>query len=248
MSNLNSLEDKVEYIVGKLTGYQNMFSAFDVTKILRLFGETVRHSSKVRPIVHRLFDEDDMGIYHRDLHYVHGIGGINVFHPPFEDYTNYDPHWIENYGDTADFKAQFDLLDQDSSSSTPSSHITSKTASSVKSFPVPNQVVNKDGSITVRCTNDRRLNIPSKLLSKIGLTDKVVLAETTICPGGGKPSHGILIKGGNTSDNTTGKKLRVDREHRIRINPTFLKSVFGESYPDSFVLINDTSHIYVYEA
>jgi len=86
------VRDEVKQYVKALVDEGKMFTAFDVTKLLRQNGHVVRHSD-IRADVYAEYSNGDMGLdYVKTRHEIdNGVWAI-VFHEYRDDYTQYDPN------------------------------------------------------------------------------------------------------------------------------------------------------------
>jgi hypothetical protein len=89
-----TMTQKVEDLVIDLTDDNKIFTAFDVTKLLRNDGDKVRHS-EVRDVVHNLFNDNAFPTYYTKTStcIAPGIYAV-VFYPDYEDINQYDPNGI----------------------------------------------------------------------------------------------------------------------------------------------------------
>ena len=92
-------------VVDELTENKDLFTAYDVTTLLRARGVKVRHQGNggVRDFVHDLFTRDDhvFADYNRDLQTLPGGTSVFVFCPYNDDPDNYDPNQHRNTNSTS---------------------------------------------------------------------------------------------------------------------------------------------------
>jgi len=245
------MKAKVVQVINNLVKNKVSFTAYDITKILRLAGESVRHRH-VRPLVHEAFTNDDMGIYHRTLCTLPGIGSVNVFHQPYSDPDNYLSEWVED--ENSNISVFFP--DVDTSSSSIISAMTDDDDDDDDDVSQPNYDEQKvkirsiclDPNVaphrTFHTTKDGRLNIPSCVCKAVGFGSEVRVGQTTVLTPNGEMVDGLAIQP-PSSANSNNKCLHVDTDQRIRINPRTLNATFDDG--NEYKITYDNNSVYIYQ-
>lgn len=193
-----SLANEVKNTVNEFVNNKKMFTAFDVTTAIRLrnSGERISHRD-VRVFVHRMFDNNEMGIYDRTNGQIGSSVSPFVFHLSHEDVSEYDPDWVQSYVGNSNNSTAVQTASQQSNSQ-----------------PC------KKSDKTVYVTNEKRINVPHTMLKDFStgyMTIASVLKD-------GKNVDAILISSVPTS-NLALKKYNVSQTNRIRISEKFLKRI-----------------------
>jgi hypothetical protein len=100
---MTSLANEVEKVVVEMTRNRRIFTAHDITKLLRhrLDGENIRHND-VKKEVHSLYDNDDMGIYMRTQVNMGTRVAPFVYHLSHQDPNqDYSKDWVQTMIDLA---------------------------------------------------------------------------------------------------------------------------------------------------
>jgi len=233
------MKTKVARVVEKLVDENVSFTAYDVTKILRLSGEKIRHG-KVRPLVHAAFENDELGVYRRTLITLPGIGSVNVFHLPYEDPNSYQSDWVDDDSKVSAFFPS--ATDDDDDDDDKNSHDVSSTMVKVRSICLDaNSVLGR----TFRTTKDGRLNIPTRVCEAVGFGHEVRIGKTSVSVApSGKIVDGLAIQP-PTPANYGQKRLVVDTDGRIRINARTLDDIFNDG--NEYKITYDNDSVYVYQ-
>jgi len=203
-----SLSNEVEQVVQDATRNRRLFTAHDVTKLLRdkLDGENIRHND-VKRLVHEMFENDDMGIYTRTQVDVGTRTNPFVYHLNHQDPTvDYDKDWASN-------KIQ--------------------ASQSVTIDPMTGNIIDDDddddgttASVTPHTTVrpvGRRLNAPSPTAGPIPLTNANQLLTTT--------QLRQAVNAGVTANANDGFKTRfVTKDKRLQVPTKMLTSLNGVAY------------------
>ena len=215
---------QVKTVVDEFVSKGFMFTAFDVTNLLRSNGSQVFHS-EVNKAVQEMFRHGEMTDYEKDIVDVGAPVSPFVYYHRNSDVSNYQSDWIDNNPD------QNGMLND----STKDNGISQPTPSSYGVNPTP---ITPTPNVTVKTTKasipkgaynvdkDGRLNIPPTLVNSLGvepwdfvgvMTDskKLVIATETLA---------------NSISSGYYKKYMVNKDGRIRINCSILKTISGHSY------------------
>ena len=96
----NQIEVAARKVVDAMVEASNLFTAFDVTTLLRTKGHNVQHYgiNGVRAFVSNLFDNGDPVLvgYARNLHVIGNDISVLVYHPFNSDVNDYDPDKFVN--------------------------------------------------------------------------------------------------------------------------------------------------------
>jgi hypothetical protein len=211
-----SIRTEVKKVVSELTKYQRLFTAHDVTRILRhqLDGERINHKD-VKVEVHSIFTSDNMGIYDRSPLNVGTAVSPFVYHLSHQDpSTDYNMSWVDSFLNLQQaLSISIDPI-TGAPASTPTP--TAKPLTVVNSQAVANRVANsKDGFKSLKTTSEGRLNIPVNMLDGFG--DKAFVSLSKACSAGQNidalsitakpPATSVVIK---TYDTSNGR-LRISR-------------------------------------
>jgi hypothetical protein len=243
---MTSIRDEVEKSVNDLTKNRRLFTAYDVTQIVRyqLDGERVSHKD-IKKEVHALFDNDEMGIYERTQEDIGNKVPPFVYHLTHQDpSTDYDKNWVGEMIKSAsvinplDGTTSSDGLDFVASSnpaskivtgsrvvppSTPVVSFTPSTPSTPSTVSHAANTYDMDTGFDVQTvTNEKRLNIPSNLLS--GFVHAYVF-ECNVSVDG-QDQKGLKI-----IPNFVGSTVRKYYVHstRLRVSENHLKKISSDS-------------------
>jgi|APSaa5957512576_1039674.scaffolds.fasta_scaffold34382_2 hypothetical protein len=234
---MTSIRDEVTKSVNDLTKNRRLFTAYDVTQIVRyqLDGERVSHKD-VKKEVHALFDNDEMGIYERTQANVGTKVSPFVYHLTHQvPSTDYDKDWVGEMIKSAsdinplDGTSTYDGLDFVASSNSASKVVKGSRVSTPTVSFTPGTVsqdsstYDMDTGFDIKTvTNERRLNIPSTLLS--GFVHAYVF-ECNVSVGG-QDQKGLKIVPNVVG--STGKKYYVFST-RLRVSEKHLKKISNDS-------------------
>lgn len=199
-----TMTQKVKNTVLDLVGRGFMFTAFDVTKVLRNDGDRVRHGD-VNQAIQQMFTDNELGMYTRDTVNVGAPVQPWVYYHPYSDVANYRQDWVEANPDQTGMRhADGSATDDgDSNLSTnavppvgtvahvqaaPSAPVTPSTTPPVA--VAPGVTVGKvDASVTRSMSsanrvylpqNEGRLNIPPVLVRQIAKSGDMIRVDCTI--------------------------------------------------------------------
>ncbi|HUW47688.1 MAG TPA: hypothetical protein VMW36_02965 [Patescibacteria group bacterium] len=248
-----SLSSEVEQVVTDLTRNRRLFSAHDVTKLLRdkLSGERIRHND-VKKEVHSMYDNDDLGIYTRTQVTLNDGSSPFVYHLPHHDpNTDYDSDWAVNQIQGNQPLSVDPMTGAVLNSNTPNPHSFHAVGRQINTpspsttpytgpFTVtPPVSVSSDGFKQRKVTVEGRLQIPSKMLDVLG--DVAYVRVDQVQKQGGTVD--ALIISTNPFNAVTSYSLNSD--NRIRISNKFLSKIGGngtysvKSTKDSVVVVAD---------
>lgn len=228
---MTSIKTEVTDVIQELTRNRKLFTAYDVTCILRdrCDGDKISHSD-VKQEVHAVYDNDQMGIYERTQVNVGTKVSPFVYHLTHQDpNTDYDKDWVDSYLRTN--LGVNPLTGQPTASvspvsvsavrkaQTPIPPNTSKTPQVVNSNKVVSRVATlKDGFKTFGTTKEGRLNIPKSLLKDFGDTIYVSISKI--------PKDGYNVDALSITDQPTHHDIRsynINADGRLRISPRILR-------------------------
>jgi len=205
------IEAAATKIVEALVEDQAMFSAHDITTLLRADGLTVRHTGNgnVRDFVHDLMNHSNpmFADYNRDLN---SDVGAFVYHHYNDDVNDYDSDEHRNATNVATGKAI-----------------------GAPNNVAPNQNANTptvdDGKVAV--DQRGRLCIRAALLRQLGVRPGDLVAIDVDMAG--------IFKNVKSSSNV--RFLTVDKDNCLRLSNSILYKTFGSPTPDRFELIFNTN-------
>lgn len=219
-----SMSTEVTNVVNEFRTNRKLFTAYDVTQILRhrLDGEKISHND-VKNEVHSIFDADLMGIYERTQINVGTKISPFVYHLNHQDpNSDYDKDWVNDYLKNKTVTPNHVVV---------SPSVVSKTVvGNTVQIPIVNSqniVVNRiknlqDGFKTITVTSEGRLNIPVNMLNGIG---RIAYVSISKARKDGSNVDALSI----TSDKVGSiKNYKINSDGRLRISNKFLK-VIGES-------------------
>jgi len=200
-------------VVEELTESNDLFTAYDVTTLLRARGVRVRHTGNggVRDFVHNLFTRDEIVFanYNRDLHTLPDGTSVFVFCPYKDDPDNYDPNQHRNTNST----------------STP--------AVQTPTVPVTATTTVDDGKVG---TDQRgRLCVRADILRKLGVGPGDIVSVNTVM-------HSVVASTLNR-DLVEYRQLVVDKDNCLRLSDRILYKMFGDPTPDLYELTFETNHL-----
>jgi hypothetical protein len=213
------MNTQIEQLVSQLTGNATMFTAFDITMMLRRESPTtnIRHG-EVRDIVHSIYTTNNMDGYIRSLQDVNGNNAY-VYHPYGTNAEDYDAFFL----------------------STKTTHSLTHTPVVVNQMTTNSQVGNKNKPKRARYSIDSvpkdkfgRLRIPASVVRAAGFSPKdkvyVVLDPNLI----------TITSDAHLYGKKNGKKYVVDVYNNIRVH---LRNKFKE---DNFKMVfHPTKQIYI---
>lgn len=234
---MDSIKTEVESLVNELARNRKIFTAYDVTCILRdkFDGEKISHN-EVKKEVHALFESDKMGIYERGQKSLGGKTSPFIYHLNHQNIdTDYDKDWVSGY-----LTPKFDLLGNPVTSSspkikriatpapsvTPTASVTSDPSVTpaiqvVNSNNIANRVQSlSDGFQSVPVTAEGRLCIPTKLLKDISGKAFISIIKTR--------KDGYNVDALAVSENPNPQTIisySINNDGRLRISPKFLRRV-----------------------
>ena len=218
-----SVATETEKVVQEFTTGGEMFTAWDVTRILRnrLPSENIKHPS-VKTEVYRLFDTDEMGIYGREQVNVGSKVSPFVYHMPHLDPDDYDPSWLDAQIGASKTVAVSSVTATPSTASTPAtSH-----SSSVGSRP---------SRKTVKITAEGRINVPTNMLGNFG---SLAYLSITKAQCGGSTVKALEISSTPTSSDLRSYKVNADG--RVRISTRYLNRSIGIAQTYSVIPAGNT--------
>ena len=260
-----TIETAIRDTVTKYVNDGFMFTAFDVTRAVRLAlgkGTYVSHS-EVNGIVQTMFNNSEMGSHVRDLVSV-GTGTQPwLYYNPACDLSDYDPHWISNDPKQANMKADVtgtvnstgytppalddeDDEDEDdykndvavpSGCGSVAAHMTG--TYSHPSIPVSSVTTSKKrlGKNEHVATKDGRLNIPIHMVSAAGLAP--LMPVTIVCCGTGL----TIISGSTPAFNTVVSS--VNKDGRIRVGYKSLRQISSQPLMEIYKVERSNSEIII---
>jgi len=223
-----NIQSETEKVVNELTRNRKLFSAYDVTRIMRhrLDGENVSHN-EVKNKVHEMYENDEMGIYERTQVNIGRRIAPFIYHLNHQDPdTEYDKDWVDSYLPTQtqtvispiDGSPLDDDDDDDSTTQTVQSQ--NVQVQRVNSQTVANRVQSlSDGFKTFSVTKEGRLNIPVKMLKHFPPHAHI---SQSVARKDGKNVNALSI---STNPINSIKSYKVDVDGRIRISKRFLKRI-----------------------
>jgi len=244
-----SLSNEVEQVVQDTTRNRRLFTAHDVTRLLRhkLDGENIRHN-EVKRLVHEMHDNDDMGIYTRTQVNLGTRVSPFVYHLNHQDPTvDYDKDWVDNKiqasstttidpmtGNVIDAD---DDDDDDTSSPTRAQAvgraIRTPNATTIthgtQVVPMTGQVRHaasnaNDGFRTRFVTKDKRLQVPAKMLASF---NGVAHVRVDLVKKSGQNVDALILTSSpiGSNDVTT---YNINSDGRLRISSKFLSRIGGQ--------------------
>ena len=232
------VEIKANEVIDELIDKGHMFTAFDVTSIVRKeLGKSVNVLHKyVKETVQGRYYNNDMNDggsiqYDRTVITI-GLNPCLLYHASTADFSKYNPSWLE------DDPEQKNMQSDDDGYSPNTLDIDDVTNSTIlPSLNVDNNVQkNDDGSKQVFINSEYRINIPLELIQKANMAPHQAI--------------GVLVENGKIfiTKDILNKKcneiLSVNRDGRIRIGKRFLDEIL-----DSKAVLNvkcENSDIVVY--
>jgi hypothetical protein len=262
-----SINEEVEKVVIEMTKNRRLFTAHDVTKLVRhsVDGENVRHND-VKKEVHSLFDNDEMGIYERTQVRLGSSGSPFVYHLNHQDPNqDYNKDWVNttiklsnstgiNPIDGTGVKTGIPAIKtvgvkpvaSDTSNvgyqqaiyaQVPTSDL--RNAARISKLAKNIRYALDSGYRTCLVTKEGRLNIPIKMLTNITKANLSVLDDVVNVDG--EFVKALVIS--NNSNNAI-KSYIANTDGRVRISKKFL-SKLGSS--DGFRVKNVGSDVIIIE-
>lgn len=196
------MEQKVKATVLDFVARGFMFTAFDITKILRNDGDRVRHS-EVNEIVQAMFTNTDMGMYTRDAVNVGATVRPFVYYHPYSDVANYRQDWVEQNPDQTGMK-NADGSDDGVLTIDPLAPVgttmpvpptsTAPVVSTTMPIPVSATRSPKSANRVFIPSNDGRLHIPPLLVSQIAqIGDAIQVDRIVDCAAPTSDKKRVLI-------------------------------------------------------
>jgi len=225
------MKNQIEQLVSQLTGNATMFTAFDITMMLRRANPTtnIRHG-EVRDIVHQLYTDNEVPGYIRTLQRMNNGQEAFVHHPYGTDSEDYDPNF------TMGLTPQSLSIPSQSTNHSPT-----QVAGNLQTIPtlqIGNSLVNKPKRArysidSVPKDKFGRIRVPASVLRAAGFVPKdtvrVVLDPNIITVTAGNDAYGTL----------NGKKYVVDEYNNVRVH---LRDKFTA---DTFKMVPNQSKVYI---
>lgn len=213
------MRNQIEQLVSQLTGNGTMFTAWDITMMLRRANPTtnIRHP-EVRDIIHQMYTDNEISGYIRTTH---DVGGNQPFvhHPYGSDVEDYDPNFLSQHTPTLS-------PIQTSIQAVVNPIQATSTFSKAKRSRYSPDNVPKD--------KFGRIRIPASILRTAGFSPKdnvfVVVDPNIITVTSSTDSYGI----------NNGKKYVVDEYNNVRVH---LKDKFQAA--NAFKMAPSQSKVYI---
>lgn len=231
------MQQLVEQLISQLTGNALMFTAFDITMMLRRANPStnIRHG-EVRDAVHQLFTNNQINGYRRDLQRMDSGQEAYVFYPYGTDVEDYDPNF---FATTTPQSVSVPNL-----SSLPTQVAASQPLTTMQTTTPTSSLGNLGTSLALkpkraRYSTDKvpqdkfgRLRVPACVLRAAGFkpsdTVRVVIDPNVI----------VVASDNDPYGRTNGKKYVVDQYNNIRVH---LKGKFPAQ---AFSMQANGNHIY----
>ena len=212
-----SISREVENVVNELTRNSRLFTAYDVTRILRhrFDGEKIFHN-EIKKAVHAVYEGDQMGIYSRSQIRV-GAGQPFVYHLNGNDpQTDYNDAWVNAF-----LQLQGGLgvsVNAITGSVTSSTQATPTTPVTANSTQVASRTKNlNNGGTTIKVTREGRLNIPITMLVGFNGTAYLSLSKAR------KGQYNVdAISITATKPTVALKAYGINSDGRLRVSKKFL--------------------------
>jgi len=187
-----------------------MFTAFDITKLLRATGQKIQHGD-VQEAVKEMFRDNEMGQYVRDTKDVGAPVAPFVYYHPYSDLANYDTSWLDN--NPSQDGMRNDTSTDGSQSADPVSQPTSQTVAQPQTVSTPKPTLPRG---QVMPNVEGRLNISPMLTKQIGLSPKQTVWVDI---------DGKTLKIRSKSYGTNSWPITVNDDGRIRVCRTLLSKI-----------------------
>ena len=245
MVNLNT---EIETVVTDFTRNRRLFTAHDVTKVLRakLTGERIRHSD-VQKQVHALFHDDKMGIYTRTQVSLGANQDPFVYHLNHQDpNTEYESDWVAKSNGAISATSSnpsahtFHAVGRPITAPTPANSTpytgVFTTTGSVTSATSTVTTAN-DGFKSCLTTVEGRLQVPT---SMIGYLDSKAYIRLGKVQKHGNTVDALIVSNDPVNSITS---YSVNSDNRVRISKKYLSKIGGtgsyalKSTTDSIVIV-----------
>ena len=229
------MKTQIEQLVSQLTGNATMFTAFDITMMLRRANPqtNIRHP-EVRDFVHQLFTDNKMTDYIRTPQRMDNGQEAYVHHLYGTDAEDYDPNFLAHSTPQS--------LSTPSLSVVPTQAVANQTIQVTPTTPtnsaIGNSLPNKPKRAryaidSVPKDKFGRIRVPASVLRAAGFAPKdtvrVVLDPNIITVTAGNDAYGSM----------NGKKYVVDEYNNVRVH---LKGKFSA---DTFKMVPNQSKVYI---
>ena len=196
----DATKDEVRAVVGKMTDNDEMFTAFDVTHVIRVTVDPGAPHHEVKGIVHGMFGNDELPNDYARTPSDIDVGGKTanafVYHPQWKNPMDYDPHRFQD--ETGDpFDSSAGMAGTPTVASTPA-------PSTPPTPPAPTPTPTPVG--VGRCDKRGRISVPAKIMRRLGCypgsvawvvpsTNQMTVHRNN--PGTGKPIPYVVDRSGN---------------------------------------------------
>ena len=237
-----SIHDEVEKVVVEMTKNRRLFTAHDVTKVVRhnVDGEKVFHND-VKREVHALYEDDEMGIYTRTQINLGGNVSPFVYHLTHQDPdTDYNKDWVNTTLQLSKNLSVNPITGGAKGSSLNLKPVKVGSAIVVKPVTVANDGTHQistralqaaanaaysfdSGYVTKTVTKEGRLTVPKKMLKYIFAKD--LFFEKGKVNLNGKNVDALVVAGPRhsvVSGTSPLKTYRKNKDGRLRISDKFL--------------------------
>ena len=224
MSNVKTATEVTD-VVQELIDGEFMFSAYDVTKIIRhrSANKNIQHRT-IRAEVHQVYENNDMGIYDRTQVTV-GAGAPFVYHESSDDPQSYSriADWVDDYNRSCDKATLVPSLTTALSLNLDANTPVVPDAPKVDPIPVNTVGVNtlQSGYTTVKTTSESRLSIPTEMLKGFG--NEAFVSQSIVSQNGAN-INALSV----TSVRPQGEvinRYKINKDGRLRISEKTLKKV-----------------------
>ena len=248
----STVEQTIRDAVSKLVKSGYMFTAFDITKLVRVDlgkGTPVSHKD-VNGVVQEMFNNASMDTYVRDIVSVGASVSPWLYYHPYSDVADYDPQWITNDPKQDDMKADVTATTSSSGGFTPPTldiddddeEDDDAVTYGVPAIPAPanipvSSVTTRLGKNEHRLTKEGRLQIPIHMARKAGFTphQTVMVVE--------EGSKLTLASAPIAATNTTF--VQVEKDGRIRLSSRMLKALAANPKSEVFKVERDNGGIVI---
>ena len=237
---MTSVKNEVQNIICEMIKNRRLFTAHDVTKLLRhrLDGENISHND-VKKEVYAMFENDDMGIYTRSqINIGPGVTPF-IYHLGHQDpVTDYNKDWVNTTIQLSNATGVNAISGVKSVSSNvkpirrvgkaPTPTKNTVYPSTIDQIKLTNQIrqiaqSNNDGFLSKTVTSEGRLTIPTKMLSTFKGDVYVKVGKVQ--------KNGTSVDSLVISNDPQGaiKTYKINADGRLRISSKFLNKLGGNS-------------------
>lgn len=252
---------KVKDTVSDFVNRGFMFTAFDITKVVRKDGHRVRHG-EVNQAVQQMFADSEMGMYTRETVNVGAPVEPWVYYHPYSDVANYRQDWVEQNPDqngmknadgsdsddgnlsvhpttpTAQTQPTNDGDGSTNSVPSPASPTIATGATSVKSSATVTRSLNSANRVYVK-QSEGRLNIPPVLVRQIASVGDAIQVDRIIDMAASHPNNKRLL----IAKTVTGRRdYKVNSDGRVRISSQILNYLNGNG---TYEIVMDNGNLVV---